>query len=124
MFFRLNRLGDDLHRSILSGTRSETSIGKSLIKLNTPCLNFKNKRDYAQMIEEYHIVGVHLTATDTRKRHTFPRQCMPPMYPLRELLNGLREWVFNPFRDDFPKTPQKLGEELWCSGRLFPGAHG
>ena len=40
------------------------------------------------------------------------------------LLIALREWVSNPFRDDFPKTPQKLGEELWCSNRLFPGAHG
>ena len=80
----VSHLGDGLRRSVLSGTRFETSIGNSLIKLNKPCLNFKNKRDYAQMIKEYHIVGVHLTATDTRK-YTFPRQCMPPMYPLREL---------------------------------------
>ena len=73
----------------MSGTRFETSIGKSLIKSNKPCLNFKNQRDYAQMIAEYHTVGVHLTATDTRKRHTFPRQCMQPKYPLRELFYGI-----------------------------------
>ena len=80
-----NHLGDDLRRPRLSGTRFGTSIGKSLINESEPCLNFKDQRDYAQMIAEYHNVGVHLTATDTRKRHTFPRQCMPPKYPLREL---------------------------------------
>ena len=59
-------------RSILSGTRSETSIGKSLIKLKDHCLNFKSEDTQCKMITEYRFVEGQRMATDIRKRHTFP----------------------------------------------------